>query len=842
VSKENILSILFYDDFDTSSIPEPNPAWGVIGGTWGISGTNYCETDDTSTSIDNKLAVLSGGTITNNRILVTCLVTPNTFVISDTSSSDRTIPRIGIIARGNELVYRYPTSFEQFNLNIGDLPYVFLNGYPLEGVNITLGSSYWFQIYVDDSTQTLKARVTPAEGDFINVPPWVDCWDIELHSSVGVGNIGLTTGGNRIFVGDVPYDFHATACFTKFAVETIPNPNPLVVDDSDPGFSITQQGVADYEAWSFHKSCDAYRCGYFAGKHDNYANMETASWSWTVPESGRYSLYTTWPYKAFGIGIPETLISDGTNSFAQYTIINNSSTLANINVDQTRVPDDDVYDNWRWKRLGFFDLSPGNLTLQLSSSPVSYLPALADAARIEYWCDCDSPPYFFDDFAATGINSCAWQYTNLYSYDVGNWHWNSGVFTQDSLAGYPPPYSKEKKALLVKPEFLNDYEIRAKMQVTAWSGVPFARAGVSLGCNTYNYKGYNLVFFENFNTVAFFDDVDGVDATFSYTWSTGNWYWFRFRRQSNNNYGKIWQEGDSEPLNWQYTHTRTQVPGVPGLNSGPLGIATSFDDVEVTTGLDDECVPLFVSGFVPPSASGTIPLFVRANLYGEQSSQTILYIDGYDTATSVFAPLFISGPQSINNTTPLFIHGPEVKAQALNLTLFSPVYNLSGTAPLFIRGSSQPESVAMSPLYIAGEFHGQSINLFISGTGILPAKDSITLFINAINPYAETITPLYLHHDIGATGIVPLTISGGINTYAGDITLYIERDFEGIAGYVPLGLPNVSPYIAFSSGDPIPLVMPLIVEPTPYNDDFPLVIPATYAAITGKKPLYISGF
>ena len=183
-----------------------------------------------------------------------------------------------------------------------------------------------------------------------------------------------------------------------------------------------------------------------------------------------------------------------------------------------------------------------------------------------------SPTTFSDDFSAATLSS-TWG-TN----SKGTWGLNSGIYQQTSTAAADPKKAMIKNGVTVPA----DVCIKAKVRVDSWSGGDPARAGVSIGSGNDGH-GINLLFRDG-NKVRFLDDLRAWGPEYSFTWSTGTWYWMKLKRVGDNYAGKVWADGTVEPTDWPYTWSgRTgRSGGYPGLNGGSGNCTVSFDDVSVT--------------------------------------------------------------------------------------------------------------------------------------------------------------------------------------------------------------------------------------------------------------------
>lgn len=188
------------------------------------------------------------------------------------------------------------------------------------------------------------------------------------------------------------------------------------------------------------------------------------------------------------------------------------------------------------------------------------------------------PVCFADNFNDNSLG-------NAWTTMRGTWAEAGGVLSQTSTASGDP-----KKAIISNSglNFGSNLTITAKVRVNSWIDGDMARAGVSLFTSTTDGdgRGYNLVFHNNHNTVQWLDDkVTWNPTIYPFTFTNGNWYWFKMKMDSGTLYGRIWPDGTVEPSNWPYTWTRSGRTGYPALNGGSSNGAVyatvSFDDVLV---------------------------------------------------------------------------------------------------------------------------------------------------------------------------------------------------------------------------------------------------------------------
>jgi PKD repeat protein len=206
---------------------------------------------------------------------------------------------------------------------------------------------------------------------------------------------------------------------------------------------------------------------------------------------------------------------------------------------------------------------------------------------------------FSDNFNDNSIGP-AWAFIG------GTWSESGGVLAQTSSANGDP-----RKAIISNAGLINNqnYVITAKVRIDSWADGDYARGGVSLFSNTGDGNGYNLVFHNDHNTVQWLDDRVAWGPSYTFSWSTGTWYWFKIKSESGTLYGKVWQDGSPEPATWPYTWARSGRTGYPALNGGSSnGVSSatvSFDDVTACT------LPLPpIADFTGSPTSGSPPLTV----------------------------------------------------------------------------------------------------------------------------------------------------------------------------------------------------------------------------------------
>lgn len=173
-----------------------------------------------------------------------------------------------------------------------------------------------------------------------------------------------------------------------------------------------------------------------------------------------------------------------------------------------------------------------------------------------------------------------------------NWSVEGGVLkqaTKKRMAAAAP----EGKAVIVAKKFPKELTIVAKVRVDEWEDGDHARAGValrvSMGKNATAGEGYNFIFHQTTNEVAFLDDHRAWGTKFPYQWKKGVWYWFLLYIDGKEElHGKVWKDGEEEPAKFEFEQVGwAGREGPPGLNGGKNfnGFSfVSFDDVIVVSG------------------------------------------------------------------------------------------------------------------------------------------------------------------------------------------------------------------------------------------------------------------
>jgi hypothetical protein len=268
----------------------------------------------------------------------------------------------------------------------------------------------------------------------------------------------------------------------------------------------------------------------------------------------------------------------------------------------------------------------------------------------------------------------------------GTWVETGKILSQNSTTTSSP-----KKVILSGSElnFTANQTITAKVRVDSWiEGNNNSRAGVSLFTGTGNGQGYSLIFVRDHSTVRFLDETSSWGPLYTFTWTSGTWYWFKLKNENGTLSGKIWQDGMSEPATWVYTWARSGRSGYPALYGGSNNVSSaSFNDTVVT---NDSTAPASTSTLLPVTATPT--LLVNTPTISPLSTSTSVPTSPSATAQSP-TPL----PSPSGEITLAFIDGYGGNVFTAKDTLMSaswPTRN-GGTHPDFQLSSTEPQHALM---------------------------------------------------------------------------------------------------------------------------------------------------
>jgi hypothetical protein len=216
--------------------------------------------------------------------------------------------------------------------------------------------------HLGDST---RLGVTLGQGEMIVDPLFLNLaeWDIHLLPESPAIDAGVNLGYVRDF-SDRPVPVGADPDLGAFEYQSTPE-NELIIDDADPAFST----VFSQDSWQEYTAVEGQHYG-----DTHYYNRQigtgedTATWSFTVPQPGRYQVYAWWWEGSWRpTDVPYTI-----NCLDGAVVI--SSTTVSVN-QQTS--------GGQWNLLGTFGFQDqGSVTV--SDDVSSGQDIVADAIRLVY--------------------------------------------------------------------------------------------------------------------------------------------------------------------------------------------------------------------------------------------------------------------------------------------------------------------------------------------------------------------------------------------------------------------------------------------------------------------------
>lgn len=124
--------------------------------------------------------------------------------------------------------------------------------------------------------------------------------------------------------------------------------------------------------------------------------------------------------------------------------------------------------------------------------------------------------------------------------------------------------------------------------------------------STYKFLYYTGAVHIN-KTVSSVSTAD-IGTAYTITLTTGTYYWFRFRIKGTSLYGRVWQDGTTEPTTWHVTATDSGLStgGYALLANTGTGAGISFDHFTITT------IPNSLNAYSRPKYYTSSVLRVRA--------------------------------------------------------------------------------------------------------------------------------------------------------------------------------------------------------------------------------------
>lgn len=196
---------------------------------------------------------------------------------------------------------------------------------------------------------------------------------------------------------------------------------PTVIDNSDAAYS---ESGSNWLSWS--------ESGSFGGDFRYHAagtGQNAATWTFeALDPTKRYQVYSTWSAQS------------NRATDAPFTMLDDTTSLATIRVNQQFAPSDATFDEQGWYSLGVYQLASGKLTVQLTDD-ASGGYVIADAVRIVEVPEIAVAPTVVDNAAATyaerGSNWLGWTepgaYRGSFRYHAAGTGQNSATWSFDDL-------------------------------------------------------------------------------------------------------------------------------------------------------------------------------------------------------------------------------------------------------------------------------------------------------------------------------------------------------------------------------------------------------------------------
>jgi hypothetical protein len=536
--------------------------WGIVGGAWTQAAGVMSQT---SVAPGDKKAVL-----TDQSYPTSSQITANVQVGTWSSTSD--------VARAGVGILTDPTTGHGYNLLFqGSNSVSFLDDQVAWGNTYSFdwnpGTSYWFQLA--DIQGTLYGKIwqdgTTEPSDWMfEQSGWTD-------RTAGAPSLNGGSGNTTVAFSDVSID----ATFTPTIAATPPpggvsSPWGIVGGD----WVQTAGELSQASSASGDKKAVLTNQTYPADSQIT-AKVRVETWSSTSDVARAGVGILTDPTTGNGYN----LLFRGSNSVSflddqvswgnSYSFDWNPGTsywfqLADIQgtlygkiwQDGTTEPSAWMFEQSGWtdRTAGAPSLNGGSGNATVSFSDVSIdAPALVTSPIVGFPTPTQSPP------------------TSTWTLTGGDWIDVGGMISQTSVA------AGDKKAILTDRSYPINSSITARVEVISWSdSSDVARAGVGILTDPTSGHGYNLLF-RGSNSVSFLDDQVSWGNSYSFDWNPGTWYWFKLVDIQGTLYGKIWQDGSTEPSAWMFEQSgwTDRTAGAPSLNGGAGNATVSFTDVSI---------------------------------------------------------------------------------------------------------------------------------------------------------------------------------------------------------------------------------------------------------------------
>ena len=219
------------------------------------------------------------------------------------------------------------------------------------------GQTVTVQYATADGTAVAGTNYTPTSGTMTFFP------GLTTQQLTVPVMTSSTYASNEHFYLNLSNPVHATLADSQGVGTIIFAPPPVqeyIIDDGDPGFSTT----GGY--WTNVTNTLAYQLDY--DYHPPGTDGAAATWTFSHIPTDAYQVFVKW--------IPFS--NRATN--APYTILDGSTPITTVAVNQQVMPSGDLENNVVWQSLGKFNTSTGTLVVRLSDNANGYV--VADAVRI----------------------------------------------------------------------------------------------------------------------------------------------------------------------------------------------------------------------------------------------------------------------------------------------------------------------------------------------------------------------------------------------------------------------------------------------------------------------------
>ena len=205
-----------------------------------------------------------------------------------------------------------------------------------------------------------------------------------------LGTYQTASGGLSVRLSDSANNNVVADAVCVVEVPAVTSP-PAVVDNADPAYA---EGGSNWQGWT--------AAGYVGGDcryHAAGTGQNTASWTFAnVDPNAQYQVYATW-------------VGDSSHaSNAPYTVLDGTTPLATVELNQQATPTDATIDGQAWESMGVYTAASGTLVVQLSDNANGNV--VANAVRLVEVTPPTTAPAVVDNadpaYAESGSNWLGW--------------------------------------------------------------------------------------------------------------------------------------------------------------------------------------------------------------------------------------------------------------------------------------------------------------------------------------------------------------------------------------------------------------------------------------------------